>query len=124
MKNQTQYIKGLIDSIIILQDNLALKEIDARCSVSLNELSKDYDIEIYHNTDFDLHKDEFITESKSFTMDSESLNYKTPKFEKVLFDIFNYIEELENVKYNPEYNSKEAREDFESEMYFEASRGN
>lgn len=109
-------IKGMIQAAIYFSQDLD-NRINVSYYVNYRELFNDYSISIEHDYAFDNHKAIVLSDSKDFT-------YKV--FNKnSLFEISNYLDnELSNVSFDEEYNSKDVELEFLAEQQFEANRGN
>ena len=109
-------IKGMIEAAIIFSQDLSTN-INVSYYVHYRKIFNDYSISIEHDYAFDNFKGITLSDSKEFTC---------KQFGKdLLFEISNYLDnELSNVVFDEDYDSKKERLEIEGEMQSEASRGN
>ena len=108
-----EQLESYCQAIIDLND--LAPELNVRVNVYHIDLSDSLELNLLWDTGYDNAKDEMVTEIKRF--DHTDKNF--------VYNFHNFIEEnLNNEKFDSDYDSRQAEKEFREEMRFEYSRGN
>ncbi len=106
-----------IKTIVALNENLDPR-VNVR-AIAYDEKEEDLvGISIYWTEGYDYRLEKEMIANRKFTLPRKDW------YKQGVFDVFNFIEELEKVEYDEEIDEKADREFYESENRFESERGN
>ena len=106
--------KGYCQALIDTNENID-SDLDVTAHVYYIDLADSYEVAINWATGYDNHIKEEARDFKEF---------KINKLKDFGFELANLLEELESVKYDSDYDSRQAEIEFREEMKFESNRGN